>query len=64
MPIRGCFGNRRAEKLQCGDASGGGFQRLGPNAGGGAERSLGGCWSSDVMVVRLVAGTALGVAAS
>jgi hypothetical protein len=34
----------------------------GPNAGRGAERGLGGCWSSDVMVVCLVAGRALGVA--
>ena len=41
-----------------------GSQRLGPNAGGGAERGLGGCWSSDVVVVRLVAGTASGVAGS
>jgi transposase len=27
------------------------FQRLGPNAGGGAERGLGGCWSGDLVVV-------------
>ena len=33
------------------------FQRLGPTAGGGAERGLGGCWRGDVVVVRLVAGT-------
>ena len=41
-----------------------GFQRLGPNAGGGAERGTGRCWSRDVVVVRLVAGTASGVAGS
>jgi hypothetical protein len=31
------------------------FQRLGPNAGGGAERGLGACRSCEVVVVRLVA---------
>jgi hypothetical protein len=40
------------------------FQRVGPTAGGGAERGLGGCWSCDVVVVRLVDGTALGVGGS
>jgi hypothetical protein len=44
--------------LHCRDAFGSpGFQRLGPNVGGGAEASLGGCWSCDVVVVRLVVGT-------
>ena len=42
-----------------------GFQRLGPNAGGGgAERGTGGRWSRDVVVVHLVLGTALGVVGS
>jgi hypothetical protein len=36
------------------------FQRLGPNAGGGAERGLGGCWSGDLVVVCRAAGTAAG----
>jgi hypothetical protein len=40
------------------------FQRLGPNAGGGAERGRGRCRPGDVVVVRLVAGTGLGVAGS
>jgi hypothetical protein len=40
------------------------FQRLGPNAGGGAERGMGGCWWGDVVVVCLVGGTALRVAGS
>jgi hypothetical protein len=35
------------------------FQRLGPNVGGGAERGLAGCSFGDLLVVRLVAGTAL-----
>jgi hypothetical protein len=39
------------------------FQRLGPNAGGGAERGTGGCLC-DVVVVRLVAGIAAGVEGS
>jgi hypothetical protein len=46
------------------DASRGELQRLGRNAGGGAERGLGGCRSCGVVVVRLVVGTALGVAGS
>jgi hypothetical protein len=33
------------------------FQLLGPNAGGGVERGLSGCWSCDLVVVRRVAGT-------
>jgi hypothetical protein len=33
-------------------------QRLGPNAGGGAERGTARCRSSDVVVARLVAVTA------
>ncbi len=40
------------------------FQRLGPNAGGCAGRGLSGCWSCDVVCVRLVTGTALGVVGS
>ena len=40
------------------------FQRLGPNAGGGAERGSGRCLSCEVVVVRRVAGTAAGVAGS
>ena len=39
-------------------------QRLGPDAGGGAERGTRRCWFGDVVVVRLVAATVLGVAAS
>ena len=34
-----------------------GFQRLGPNAGGGAELGLGGSWSCDLVRVFLLAGT-------
>jgi hypothetical protein len=40
------------------------FQRLGPNAGGGAERGSGRCLSCEVVVVRRVAGTAAGIAGS
>jgi hypothetical protein len=35
-------------------------QRLGPDAEGGAERGTRRCWFGDVLVVRLVAATALG----
>jgi hypothetical protein len=37
-------------------------QRLGPNAGGGVKRGTGGCWWIGLVVVRLVAGIAAGVA--
>ena len=40
------------------------FQRLGPNAGGGAKRGLGGCRSRDGVVLCLVAGAALAAAGS
>jgi hypothetical protein len=36
-------------------------QRLGPKVGGGAKRGTG-CWSNGLVVVRLVAGIASGVA--
>jgi hypothetical protein len=39
-------------------------QRLGPNAGGGADRGTGRCWSREVGVVRVVAGMASWVAGS
>jgi hypothetical protein len=41
-----------------------GFQRLGPNARGAAERSPGGCGSRDLVVVRLGAWTVSRVAGS
>ena len=54
--------NRPAAKILpkhiSGVATEAGFQRLGPNAGGGAERGTGGRWLGDVVVVRLVVGTA------
>jgi hypothetical protein len=40
------------------------FQRLGPNAGGGAKRGLSGCRSRDGVVICLVAGAALAAAGS
>src|SRR5215213_4965466 len=40
------------------------FQRLGPNADGDIDRGTGGCWSNGLVVVRLVARIASGVAGS
>ena len=37
------------------------FQRLGPNAGGGAERGLGALWSCDLVRVFLLAGRRWGL---
>jgi hypothetical protein len=59
--ISGVSGRPYRDLLQRCDASR--FQRLRPNVEGGAERGLGGR-SSGVVVVRLVAGTALGFAGS
>jgi hypothetical protein len=61
----GGFGNRPLKRI-AGVVMGleARFQRLGPNAGGGAQHGTGGCRACDVVVVRGVARTAVGVAAS
>jgi hypothetical protein len=56
------FGNRPLKHSGVVMRQGPTFQRLGPNAGGGAERGTGRCRFSDVVVVRLITGTALEVA--
>ena len=60
--IRMSFGNRPCRNIPPSFCVGRPGQRLGPNAGGGAKRGTGGCWSNGLGVVRLVAGIASGVA--
>src|SRR5215207_10103871 len=60
--IRVGFGNEPRRDVPLSFCVGRLGQRLGPNPWGGAERDQGGCWLNGLVVVRLVAGIASGVA--